>query len=43
MVSILLGGKQEPVHVLFGLGDNNEGFFAEFEVALKSVLVNAPL
>lgn len=31
-----------PVHVLFGLAGNDEGFFAEFEVTLKSVLLNGP-
>jgi len=33
----------ESVHVLFGLSGNHSGFMAEFEVALKSVLLNAPL
>lgn len=31
------------VHVLFGLSGNAPGFLAEFEVALKSVVLNAPL
>jgi len=29
-------------HVLFGLSGNHTGFLAEFEVALKSVLLNGP-
>ncbi|KAL3779953.1 hypothetical protein HJC23_008207, partial [Cyclotella cryptica] len=33
----------KPSHVAFGLSGNNPGFFDEFEVALKSVLLNAPL
>ncbi|KAL7482469.1 hypothetical protein ACHAW6_008141 [Cyclotella cf. meneghiniana] len=32
-----------PIHVAFGLSGNNPGFLSEFEVALKSVLLNAPL
>lgn len=32
-----------PLHISFGLSGNHEGFLAEFEVALKSVLLNAPL
>ena len=32
-----------PVQVAFGLFSNHSGFLAEFEVALKSVLLNAPL
>jgi len=32
-----------PVHVLFGLAGNHDGFIREFEVALKSVLMNAPV
>ena len=32
-----------PVQVAFGLSGNHTGFLAEFEVALKSVLLNAPL
>lgn len=31
------------VQVAFGLSGNHPGFLAEFEVALKSVLINAPL
>ena len=35
---------QDPaVNVVFGLSGNHPGFLAEFEVALKSVLLNAPL
>lgn len=33
----------QDVHVAFGLSGNHSGFLAEFEVALKSVLLNAPL
>ena len=33
----------QVVHVTFGLSGNHSGFLAEFEVALKSVLLNAPL
>ena len=33
----------DSVNVLFGLSGNHEGFLAEFEVALKSVLLNAPM
>ena len=32
-----------PVHVCFALSGNETGFLREFEVALKSVLLNAPL
>jgi hypothetical protein len=32
-----------PVHVLFCLSGNHSGFLSEFEVSLKSVLMNAPL
>jgi len=32
-----------PIHVMFGLSGNHSGFLSEFEVALKSVLLNAPL
>jgi len=35
--------KNNVVHVLFGLSGNHPGFLAEFEVALKSVLMNMPL
>lgn len=31
------------IHVAFGLSGNEPGFLSEFEVALKSVLLNAPL
>jgi len=34
--------EASPVHVLFGLSGNHDGFFAEFEVALRSVMLNAP-
>jgi len=32
-----------PIHVLFGLSGKHTGFLSEFEVALKSVLLNAPM
>lgn len=32
-----------PVHVAFGLSGNHSGFLSEFAIALKSVLLNAPL
>ncbi len=32
-----------PIQVAFGLCGNHPGFLSEFEVALKSVLLNAPL
>ena len=32
-----------PIHVSFGLSGNHTGFLSEFEVALKSVLLHAPL
>jgi len=32
-----------PVHVLFGLSGNHPGFLAEFNVALKGVLLNFPI
>jgi len=35
--------NQSPVQVAFGLSGNHPGFLAEFEVALKSVLLSAPL
>mmetsp|Transcript_6226 Transcript_6226/g.9711 ORF Transcript_6226/g.9711 Transcript_6226/m.9711 type:complete len:399 (-) Transcript_6226:73-1269(-) len=40
-----IGGDHQlsPVQVAFGLSGNHPGFLAEFEVALKSVLLNAPL
>jgi hypothetical protein len=31
-----------PAHILFSLSGNNSGFLSEFQVALKSVLLNAP-
>lgn len=31
------------MHVLYGLSGNNKDFLSEFEVSLKSVLLNAPL
>mmetsp|Transcript_17897 Transcript_17897/g.39022 ORF Transcript_17897/g.39022 Transcript_17897/m.39022 type:complete len:392 (+) Transcript_17897:181-1356(+) len=34
---------QSPIHVLFGLSGNHPGFLSEFEVALKSVLLNSPM
>ena len=34
---------QSPINVVFGLSGNHPGFLSEFEVALKSVLLNAPL
>ena len=45
--SKLLGGTLHqllaPIHVAFRLSSNNPAFLFEFEVALKSVLLNAPL
>ena len=38
-----LASSMAVVHVLFGLSGNAPGFLAEFEVALKSVVLNAPL
>eukprot|EP00977_Amphora_coffeiformis_P019798 scaffold7467_cov187-Amphora_coffeaeformis.AAC.3 len=38
----LVDGKN-AMHVLFGLSGDDPGFLAEFQVALKSVLLNAPL
>jgi hypothetical protein len=35
--------KLPPVHVLFCLSGNHSGFMSEFEVSLKSVMMNAPL
>ena len=35
--------NQTPVQVAFGLSGNHPGFLSEFEVALKSVLLSAPL
>ena len=35
--------QQETVHVMFALNGKNPFFFDEWEVALKSVLLNAPL
>ena len=35
--------QRPAVHVLYGLSGNNRNFLAEFEVSLKSVLLNAPL
>ncbi|CAB9511594.1 Glycosyl transferase family 8 [Seminavis robusta] len=32
-----------PYHVLYGLSGNQTGFLSEFQVSLKSVLLNAPL
>ncbi|CAB9515819.1 expressed unknown protein [Seminavis robusta] len=32
----------EPLHILFGMSGNDPGFFEEFQVCLKSVLLNAP-
>ncbi|CAB9507301.1 expressed unknown protein [Seminavis robusta] len=34
--------QNQLVHVMFGLSGDHDGFFAEFEVVLKSVLLNAP-
>lgn len=38
-----IANEKEPVNVMFSLSGTNEGFLAEFEVSLKSVLLNAPL
>jgi hypothetical protein len=38
-----IASEKEPIHVMFSLSGSNEGFLAEFEVSLKSVLLNAPL
>jgi len=35
--------QREPLHVLFALSGNHTGFLQEFEVALKSLLLNAPI
>jgi hypothetical protein len=34
--------RPEPINIMFALCGNSRGFFAEFKVALKSVLLNAP-
>ena len=34
---------QLPFHVLFGISGNSSGFISEFQVSLKSVLLNAPV
>lgn len=34
---------KETINVVLSLSGNNSGFLAEFEVALKSILLNAPL
>lgn len=34
--------QQETFHVLFGVSNNDPYFFEEFEVALKSIFLNAP-
>ena len=34
---------KEVINVMFGLSGNHPGFLAEFEVALKSVLLNGPV
>ena len=41
--SMLSGRFLPPLHVAFGLSGNHPGFLAEFQVALKSVLLNSPL
>ncbi|KAL7564237.1 hypothetical protein ACA910_012264 [Epithemia clementina (nom. ined.)] len=33
----------KPLHVVLALSGNHSGFFSELEVALKSILLNAPL
>jgi hypothetical protein len=37
------GRPSQSLNVVFGLSGNHPGFLSEFEVALKSVLMNAPL
>lgn len=34
--------KSAPMHIMYGLCGNHTGFLSEFEVSLKSVLLNAP-
>jgi hypothetical protein len=35
--------EKRTVHVLYGLSGDHSGFFSEFEISLKSVLMNSPL
>ena len=35
--------RLSTIHLAFGLSGNHPGFLSEFEVALKSVLLHAPL
>jgi hypothetical protein len=41
--SSLVHGSRTPRHVLLALSGNHSGFLGEFEVALKSILLHAPL
>ena len=34
---------QEPLHILYGLSGNASGFLSEFEISMKSVLMNSPV
>jgi hypothetical protein len=34
--------QQPPIHIVLALSGNNPGFFGEFKVALKSILLSAP-
>ena len=38
-----LGNQNRTVNVLFGMQGNNTAFIDEWEVALKSILLNAPV
>ena len=41
--SIEASKQKRTVHVLYGLSGADSGFFSEFEISLKSVLMNSPL
>jgi hypothetical protein len=41
--SSLVHGSRTPRHVLLSLSGNHSGFLGEFEVALKSILLHAPV
>jgi hypothetical protein len=41
--STTTGNLLSTLHIVFGLSGNHSGFLSEFEVALKSVLLHAPL
>jgi lipopolysaccharide biosynthesis glycosyltransferase len=34
--------QQPPIHIVLALSGNNPGFFGEFKVALKSIILSAP-